>query len=206
MDLPDDDPQVVNGFAQWLCKGCYTLSQRPDEMNRQSFDLPIKLLIFSDKYGVTRFRACILQTLKEYATNVEPETIYLPSDDAMKYAYNNTCRGSGIRMFLADWWAHTEVADDPEDDEDDNDADRQFFLDLPEFAIDVIDVLDGFAKPKGPNSFYECPDIAQYTDEVTESEGSKITGGTVVEDGSGTTRSKAGHDAKRRKVCANSDG
>ena len=59
MSLPDEDPAIVDKFAQWVYRQDYELNENPDTKGRiacfQSLE-PLQLLIFSDKYDAPSLR------------------------------------------------------------------------------------------------------------------------------------------------------
>lgn len=134
MDLPEDDVDTVYFFVHWLCNIEVMTLSIPTHDGDVLLDLdylktPMRALVFADKYDIPNLRLHIFRQLSAHARiHGEP-----PSEKAVEYAYENTCRGSGIRRFLADWHACFMAADWYQYPET-----QDWLLDIPEFAIDLL--------------------------------------------------------------------
>lgn len=103
IDLPEDDIDTFDLFVQWLYEHqCDLWTARLDDTNSNYLMQPIRLLVFADKYDIPHLKKYILEKLLEHTRDRESVS---PSVDAVVYAYSNTCRGSGVRRLLADWYA-----------------------------------------------------------------------------------------------------
>ena len=167
MDLPEDNPHVFDCFMQWLYKHNYTVPEWPKEDDPEEGEWPflmstIQLLSFSDKYDIPSLKKCILDAMKAYS--LQDRRIRPPSLRAIRYAYDNSHRNSGIRKLLAQWYAHLK-----DDNWADSDYARQWLMNVPEFAIDLIAILDKFPKPCRVRTFFRDMDTTHYMEDVKES-------------------------------------
>ena len=181
MFLPDDDPITFNCFVQWLYKGSYTLPPNPSEESAENFMLPIRVLVFSDKYGIPALKICVLEALQIYFTGPD-HVVWSPSEAAIKYAYDNTCRGSGIRRFLVHWYTYVG------DEEWTNKEETQLrLIEIPEFAVDILVILNQNLDLNILRDFVQKHHTLAYTDEVKGLEGNPTVGGGEACDGSDAT-------------------
>ena len=135
IELPEDDSQIVQLFVGWLYNEDFPKLPESDNSrhyrDRKGYLMEqVKALVFTDKYDIPRFKAKIVQKLQIHSMDQHPAP---PFADVMMHAYNNTCRGSSIRRFLADWicwWFPPIWFKDP--------WFREWILDMPDFAVDII--------------------------------------------------------------------
>lgn len=130
IELLEDDVDTVDLFVQWLYKQQCDLWSAPVDDESDLLMQPIRLLVFADKYDVSSLK---LYTFKELLAHSLEEGSEAPSEDVVKYAYNNTCRGSGIRTLLADWYALWNGAKWYQFR-----STQRWLLRHPEFAVDLV--------------------------------------------------------------------
>lgn len=107
MDLPEDDVDTADTFVDWLYTQEYhqLAPARPysgaktDELLEQA----IQLLRFADKYDVP---ALMKHTLEEILFYAKEHDSILPAEEIVKYIYEQSTRGEGIRRLLADWYTY----------------------------------------------------------------------------------------------------
>lgn len=162
MNLPDDDVDTVDLFIQWLytreCK--IPSSQKIEE--RYFLSQPMRLLVFADKYDIPSLKETLLETLLAHVK----ERRQAPNRSDVKYAYANTCRGSGIRRLLADWYAwnrRNEYFEKPEV--------QDWLLEIPEFAVDLVNSSTKLISSENISPPVRTNKAAHYMDEA-------ITGST----------------------------
>ena len=140
IELPEDNLKAVQTFVEWLYSASSVrLDYDPYEEDleddlysqwREHHLEPIKALIFADKYDIPRFKLKLIKKLRSYWRNYDGTP---PSHDAISYAYLNTCRGSSIRRFLADWLCSSFRSSWYQDD-----WVQEWLLSMPEFAVDMV--------------------------------------------------------------------
>ena len=155
------EPRVFDSFEKWVSEQSYTVPSWPHDLDPEAGEWPclletMHLLVLSEKCGIPALKDCIMDVLRAYAVNNNDadSTVYEgyvydgcpPSMRAIKYVYHNTLRGSDIRAFLAKWYAYAEDHQDPRwiDKEDT----RDFLISCPDFAVDLLVILDKFKKPQ----------------------------------------------------------
>lgn len=101
IDLLEDDVDTVDLFVQWLYKQKCNLWSVPVDKGGEYLMQPTRMLVFADKYQIPTLKLYTLEAMVAHVQGgSEP-----PSDGVVEYAYNNTCRDSGIRVLMADWCA-----------------------------------------------------------------------------------------------------
>lgn len=131
--LPDDDEETVDLFVEWLYKEKCDLLPLPPDKEGDYLKPPMLLLVFTDKYDVSSLRNYILTQL---LTQAKHENSVSPSQELVGYVYSHTCRGSGIRKLLAEWWAWDVKSEYYTDAHF-----RDWSIGVPEFAADLIAAL-----------------------------------------------------------------
>lgn len=130
IDLLEDDADTVDLFVQWLYKQQLNHLCHPADDGGEYLMQPIRLWIFADKYDIQSLK---LYTLEKLLAHIPEEGSAAPSMDVVEYAYRNTCRGSGIRILLAEWlvtyngriWFQSRSTQD-------------WLLSNPEIAVDLV--------------------------------------------------------------------
>lgn len=130
IDLPEDDGDTVDLFVQWLYEHECNVWTLPLDRNGEYLMQPIRLLIFAERYDIQSFKGYIFEKLLAHARDAESMS---PSENAVVYAYSNTCRGSDIRKMLADWYA-TWTADTWFQQE----STLAWLHENPEIAVDLV--------------------------------------------------------------------
>lgn len=138
MDLPKDDVNTVDQFIQWLYTRRYKVekSEALTEKKAGDFLKPIHLLIFADKYDVPSLKCDVLNGMLDWIQNEKNVANLPPSPTAVKHLYHNTCRNSGLRRLMTDWYAASVTVDWLEES-----SVQKWFLGLPEFAVDLVIAL-----------------------------------------------------------------
>ena len=129
IDLPEDDIETVEDFIQWLYSGKYSLGSSA-EIKGTGYEQPLRLLIFADKYDVTDLLKYLYEALiKSFKRDSET-----PSQAAIRFVYESTYKGSGIRRLVAEKvvlclpvsrWLQKETT-------------YEWLLTVPEFSVDLL--------------------------------------------------------------------
>lgn len=102
MELPEDHPDTVDLFIQYLYgKECELPICEADSLF-QYYMACVKLLIFANRYDVQSLKRYILGQL--IRNTVRKPRLPMPPQKAVRYVYDNTSSKSGIRKFFADWY------------------------------------------------------------------------------------------------------
>lgn len=134
-ELPDDDPVAVSWFAYWINEynpgPMFKVGEEAKDYPDKRFDLPIRVLCFTEKYAVKGLDMFILGELSKLATSEDrPPPPPLP---LVEEVYRRTEDGSGVRTFVVDWyawWAKKKWYDLEEV--------HQGLLQCPKFAVDLL--------------------------------------------------------------------
>jgi len=131
MELPEDHPDTVDLFIQYLYgKECELPICEADSLF-QYYKACVKLLIFANRYDVQSLKRYILGQL--ISNTVRKPRLPMPPQKAVRYVYDNTSSKSGIRKFFADWYVWR-----VERDWFQQQAIQDWLLENPEFAVDLI--------------------------------------------------------------------
>lgn len=101
MHLIEDDVDTVDLVIQWVYKQECNIGVVPIDDAGEMWMQPIRLLVFAEKYDIPSFK---LDTIEILVAHIQEHGSITPSKTVAEYVYDNTCRGSGIRKLLADWY------------------------------------------------------------------------------------------------------
>lgn len=162
MELPEDDVDTFELFIQWLYKQRYELPEAPleptvDKTCWSYLEWPVKLLVLSEKYHISKLKLNVIEALLAYINMKDEFCPHVPPQPCVEYAYNNTNRGSGIRRLLADWYAQSLNSEWFTDQ-----GTRDWLIDIPEFAIDLLIVISKFVSDSMTENYFHNVLPAQY--------------------------------------------
>lgn len=130
MNLPEDSPNTVERFVQWLYRRDWELASHTidNESTGRCYMQLAELYVFSDKYDVAGLHNRIIDKLFE----MQPKATIAPPESHIGYIYDNTASGSSFRQLLVAYevthggkaWYLQEDA-------------SEVMADTPEFAADV---------------------------------------------------------------------
>ena len=148
MTLPTECSETVEDFIRWLYAEKY--EPLPDEKKAKGEQVPlrrtIELSVFADKYDIPDLQRCIIRFLLGCVDDGTPAPLMVDAE----WAYQNTCRGSGIRRLLADWYAlfniGRAISSEPEK--------RAFLVRVPELAVDLVITMSSQNKIKTCSADY----------------------------------------------------
>ena len=162
MTLTEDEPAVIEAFADWVYARRYELPPEPGDVRPDDCYLleTMQLLVFSDRYDVRILKMELITKLMNRLT--ENHKAVSPGFRAISHIYENTSPNSGLRRLLVDWetWRVRGTCDYRNS--------RDKLLDVPEFAVDMLLRLSSYLlneKNQHPfeNQFATayCEDLAQ---------------------------------------------
>lgn len=96
IELPEDDPLVVDCFTKWLYFNSYDLPSTP----RAGFALLIKLYIFADRCFADRLQEDIIRVLFHCYREG-----WTPPPSAIQLVFEQAPETSPIRRLMVDWYA-----------------------------------------------------------------------------------------------------
>ena len=133
--LPEDNIDTVDSFVQWLYTSHYELPAYGDfeEEGGSLWWQPMRLLIFSDKYDVPELRKLIFRLM----LSCIKDEVKTRVDCILEWVYLNTCRGSGTRRLLIDWYASRDLEEKLESPDVED-----FLIRVPEFTMDLLIAMD----------------------------------------------------------------
>ena len=90
-----------------------------------------KFLVFTDKYDIQDCKKYVIEAILAKARS--PDRLSAPDHMAIKHIYHYTSHGSGLRSLIVDWYAWNVVSWWLSESRQ-----RNWLLELPEFAIDLL--------------------------------------------------------------------
>ena len=124
IQLPEDTVATVEDFIQWLYTRQFSVDT--SDKNVPACVQALRLLVFADKYDVP-----ILQKqLFEVLIGAYPK-VKVPGMGSMRHVYENSSKGSGIRVLMAEWYVSV-------CDQNWLLKYQEWLLEIPELAVDML--------------------------------------------------------------------
>ena len=139
MDLPDEDPEILDQFLEWLYSKDFAGSHifwgkdfKRRFLTTVDIDHVIKLYLIAEKYHVEQLSRSAIDVFFEARKRT-----YCPTKRQISHLYANTSTQAGLRKLLIDWCIR--------DDERDwilSKESRDWLASEPEIAADFVVALD----------------------------------------------------------------
>ncbi|SMY22710.1 unnamed protein product [Zymoseptoria tritici ST99CH_1A5] len=104
IDLPDDQPEVIGAFVEWLYTQNIAVTPTCQMKREESHEQHVRLAhmyVFGEKIQNTAFRNAVISAILEALDGTKGAGAYNPVTNAVKIIYDGTLPGSTARKLMA---------------------------------------------------------------------------------------------------------
>ena len=106
IQLPDDEPKIVDLFLQWL--EARSSNGKPSMVNENiiGLSLLVKAFILGDKYLIEHFKVAVMDKIQQVTTKLHESGVTWCSNVMINHIYESTPKHSSLRLLVVDYYFH----------------------------------------------------------------------------------------------------